>query len=71
METLRIGEAAERSGLTASAIRYYESLDIVPTAEKTDSGYRRYSRDDVELLRFIARLRALDFPCLCRRRLRR
>lgn len=61
-ETLRIGEVSERSGLAPSAIRYYESLDLVPTPERTESGYRDYSSEDVDLLRFVARLRALEFP---------
>lgn len=61
-EQFRIGEAAEQSGLAPSAIRYYESLEILPTPDRTDSGYRGYSEDDVELLRFISRLRALEFP---------
>ena len=61
-QALKIGEAAKKAGLAPSAIRYYESLEILPTPERTDSGYRGYSTDDVELLRFIARLRALEFP---------
>jgi DNA-binding transcriptional MerR regulator len=61
-KTLRIGEAAEQSGLATSAIRYYESLDILPKPERTTSGYRGYSSDDLDLLRFVARLRGLEFP---------
>jgi len=61
-ETLRIGTAADRSGLAASAIRYYESLDILPSPERSAAGYRGYSDEDLSLLRFVARLRALDFP---------
>lgn len=60
--TVRIGEAAERAGMATSAIRYYESLGILPEADRTESGYRGYDDDDVDLLRFVARLRALEFP---------
>ena len=60
--TMRIGEAAEQSGMSSSAIRYYESLDIVPMPGRSDSGYRAYSSEDLDLLRFVARLRALEFP---------
>lgn len=60
--TIRIGEAAERAGMATSAIRYYESLGILPEADRTESGYRGYDDDDVGLLRFVARLRALEFP---------
>lgn len=61
-QVLRIGEAAERSGLASSAIRYYESLGILPEPERTDSGYRGHADDDLDLLRFVARLRRLEFP---------
>ena len=61
-QTLRIGEASKQSGLAPSAIRYYESLDIVPIPGRTESGYRGYASEDVDLLRFVARLRALGFP---------
>ncbi len=59
---LQIGEVAAHSGLAASAIRYYESLDILPAPERSASGYRWYTGEDVDLLRFVARLRALEFP---------
>ncbi len=61
-QTFRIGEAAKQVGLSTSAIRYYESLDILPSPERTHSGYRGYTDDDLDLLRFVARLRALEFP---------
>jgi DNA-binding transcriptional MerR regulator len=61
-QTLKIGEAAKKAGLAPSAIRYYEDSGVLPEAERTDSGYRGYGEDDVDLLRFVARLRALEFP---------
>ena len=60
--TLRIGEAADKSGLTSTAIRYYESSGILPEPSRSDSGYRAYDTDGVELLRFVARLRTPEFP---------
>lgn len=60
--SLRIGEMAERSGLTASAIRFYEAEGVLPNPWRTDSGYRGYGEEDVELFRFVSRLRALEFP---------
>lgn len=61
-EYFRIGEAAERAGLAPSAIRFYEETGVLPAAQRTSKGYRGYSEDDVDLLRFVARLRALEFP---------
>ena len=38
---MRIGEVATQSGLSASAIRYYESVDVLPEPERV-AGQRRY-----------------------------
>lgn len=61
-QTLRIGEVAEATGLSAAAIRFYESEGVLPEPDRLNSGYRRYTVDDVELIRFVSRLRALEFP---------
>ena len=61
-QALKIGEAAKKAGLAPSAIRYYEDSGVLPEPERTESGYREYEESDVDLLRFVARLRALEFP---------
>ena len=50
---MRIGELADRLGVNPKTIRYYESIGLVPEAERTASGYRVYGEDDVERLVFI------------------
>ncbi len=50
--TLSIGEVAERVGLNASALRYYERAGLLPPAERV-GGKRRYGQDAVELLLLI------------------
>ncbi len=50
---MRIGALADKSGLTPEAIRYYESIELLPCPERTPSGYRDYDADAVERLRFI------------------
>jgi|TARA_R110002072_G_scaffold36053_1_gene106121 MerR family copper efflux transcriptional regulator len=58
---INIGEAAKRSGIAAKTIRYYESIGLVEAAGRSQSGYRLYSRSEVEVLRFINRARSLGF----------
>ena len=51
---LTIGDLAERSGVAASALRYYESLGLI-SSHRTEGNQRRYTRD---VLRRIAVIRA-------------
>ena len=37
MATLRIGEVAERSGIAASALRYYERGGLLPRADRREA----------------------------------
>lgn len=58
---MRIGAAAERSGVPSKTIRYYEEQGLLPAADRAGNGYRVYGTDDVHRLRFIARARSLGF----------
>jgi DNA-binding transcriptional MerR regulator len=59
-DRLRIGELGARLGLSTATLRYYESLGLLGQPERSPSGYRLYSGDDEERLRFILRAKALD-----------
>lgn len=45
-----------------STISIISSHGIVPPPQRTPAGYRDYGGDDVELLRFVRRLRSLELP---------
>lgn len=57
--TYTIGEVAEQSGFTASALRYYEGIGLLDPAGRTAAGYRLYDDDTLSRLAFIARAKQL------------
>jgi DNA-binding transcriptional MerR regulator len=56
---MRIGELATHFGLNPKTIRYYEEIGLLPRADRSESGYRRYDERDVERLGFIRRAKTL------------
>jgi DNA polymerase-3 subunit beta len=62
-ELMPIGVFARRSGLTASALRFYADSGLLPPAEVDPvSGYRYYSADQVTRATRLHRLRAIAMP---------
>jgi MerR family transcriptional regulator, repressor of the yfmOP operon len=56
---IRIGEVAERVGVTPRTIRYYEEIGLLPGVERVKGSHRLYDEGDVERLTELTRLRDL------------
>ncbi|MHA6629860.1 MerR family transcriptional regulator [Pseudonocardia sichuanensis] len=54
---MRIGELADRAGVSVRSLRYYEEQALL-TSSRSPSGQRHYSEDAVERVRFLQRLYA-------------
>jgi MerR family transcriptional regulator, redox-sensitive transcriptional activator SoxR len=50
--TMTIGEVAERAGVAASALRFYEREGLIE-AERSDGGQRRFHRDVLRRIAFV------------------
>jgi DNA-binding transcriptional MerR regulator len=58
-----IGAAARESGLPVSALRFYDAAGVLrPAWSDPVTGYRWYSRDQVDQARLVARLRQVEMP---------
>jgi MerR family transcriptional regulator, copper efflux regulator len=57
--SMRIGELAERAGISTKAIRYYEQIGILPPPARTASGYRTYGQTALGRLGFVRAAQAV------------
>lgn len=60
MELVTVGRAAALTGLSPKAVRLYERKGLLPEAERTESGYRLFTADDLAVLHFIRQAKTLD-----------
>jgi len=58
---MKIGEIAERVGVTTSRIRFYEKSGLLSPQRNWDNGYRDYSSDDVQFLKMVLTAQDLGF----------
>jgi DNA-binding transcriptional MerR regulator len=59
---MQIQELAQRTGVSATTIRYYESIHLLPKPKRRTNQYRSYTEADIERVRLVAGARSLDLP---------
>ena len=57
-DLLTVGEVAERCGLAASAVRYYDDRGLIASS-RTGGGQRRFPRDTIRRIAFITAAQAV------------
>ncbi len=62
--TYSIQQAANKLGLTTSALRYYDKEGLLPTLKRTESGIRTFSETDLDWLGLICCLKNSGMPIL-------
>ena len=60
-ETLTTGEVADRANVNVQTVRYYERRGLIPEPPRSSGGFRQYSPDHVDRIRFIKRAQELGF----------
>jgi len=63
-EPFTISQIARMTGVNVKAIRYYESIGLLPRPARFDNQYRRYSMVDVNRLILLRRIRCLGVPLM-------
>jgi MerR family mercuric resistance operon transcriptional regulator len=61
MKPLTIGQVARRASIGVETVRFYERRGLLEEPPRKESGYRQFSEDVVDRLRFIRRAKGLGF----------
>ncbi len=61
MSSLTTGQVAKHANVNIETIRYYERRGLIPEPPRRESGYRQYSHETVDRIRFIKRAQELGF----------
>ncbi|CAH0293544.1 HTH-type transcriptional activator mta [Peribacillus sp. Bi96] len=59
---MRVKELADLVGISVRTLHYYDEIGLLSPEETSDSGYRLYSNDNLEMLQQILFFREIDMP---------
>jgi MerR family transcriptional regulator, repressor of the yfmOP operon len=60
-ELSRVGEVAERLGVSPRTIKYYEELGLIQPEARSSGGFRLYGEEDVRRLERILRMKGIGY----------
>src|SRR5918912_470566 len=60
-ELVRVGEVAERLGVSPRTIKYYEELGLIEPEARSQGGFRLYGEEDVRRLERILRMKGMGY----------
>lgn len=58
---MKIGELSRLSGLSKDTIRFYEKIELLPSARRSDNGYRDYAHSIIPQLKLLGHAKELGF----------
>jgi Hg(II)-responsive transcriptional regulator len=61
MKSFAIGQLASAAGVGIDTVRYYERSGLLAPAARSNSGYRKYGKEELDRLQFIRRAQHLGF----------
>jgi len=59
---MKIKEVAEYFKLPPETIRYWEIMKIIPSIQRNESGYREYTQQDIDWIRYVKCIREIGVP---------
>ncbi len=59
---MKVKELADLVGISVRTLHYYDEIGLLSPQKTTNTGYRLYSNDDLEILQQILFFKELDFP---------
>lgn len=61
MKEFSIGQLAEQSGVTTSSLRYYERVGLIKKVRRSESNYRYYPAETLNIIKLIKNAQAIGF----------
>ena len=59
---MKIQEVSEKFEISTDTLRYYERIGLIPAVNRTDSGIRDYTEEDMRRVDFVKCMRSAGLP---------